>query len=209
MLNNERATYLIKLSDTGSKLKWIYNSIVLLLNLIRILPHLILFSLYKRRRYMILSDTTTVKNMILLLIFDKHYRNLFYYRVGNVKYFFKWILQEDKSFHIPVKLEMGKCARIVHSQSTFLNAKSIGDYFVCYHNVTIGTASLYRNNKPEIGNNVTIYTGAVVVGEITIGDNVNIGANSVIVKNVPSDCTVIGSPARIIKLKGKQVDILL
>lgn len=208
MVNSERPPYLLKLSDTGSRFKWVYNSIILVLNFIRVLPHLLVFSLHKEKS-LILSDTKTVKNLILLLIFEKHYRNLFYYRVGNIKYLFKWLLQEDKSLHIPVRLDIGRCARFVHNQSTFLNAKSIGDYFVCYHNVTIGTASLERNNKPEIGNNVTIYTGAVIVGEITIGDNVNIGANTVIVKDVPSDCTVIGSPARIIKLKGSQVDIPL
>ncbi|RZK06767.1 MAG: serine acetyltransferase [Flavobacterium sp.] len=147
--------------------------------------------------------------MILLLIFEKQYRNLFYFRVGNSKYFFKWLLQEDRSLRIPVRMTIGKYARFVHNQSTFLNAKSIGDYFVCYHNVTIGTASLDSDNKPEIGHNVTIFTGAVVVGEITIGDNVKIGANSVIVKNVPANCTVIGSPARIIRLNGQRVDIPL
>lgn len=46
-------------------------------------------------------------------------------------------------------------------------------------------------------------------GGVKIGDNVNIGANSVVVKDVPSNTTVIGNPARIVKLNGKKVDIPL
>lgn len=53
--------------------------------------------------------------------------------------------------------------------------------------------------KPTIGNNVTIYAGAVVVGGVSVGDNVVIGANAVVVKDVPSNVVVVGVPAKIIK----------
>ena len=72
--------------------------------------------------------------------------------------------------------------------------------------ITIG------NNKgdvPTIGNNVSIGCGAVIVGGIVVGDNVNIGTNCVIVKNVPSNCTVVGNPAYIVKLNGERVCIKL
>ena len=52
---------------------------------------------------------------------------------------------------------------------------------------------------PVIGNNVTIYTGAIVVGGIHIGDNAVIGAGAVVVKDVPANTTVVGQPMRIIK----------
>ena len=51
----------------------------------------------------------------------------------------------------------------------------------------------------SIGNNVTIYTGAIVVGGIHIGNNVKIGAGAVVVKDVPNNCTVVGNPMRIIR----------
>lgn len=71
--------------------------------------------------------------------------------------------------------------------------------------VTIGSDGRKHNTKPTIGNNVTIYTGAVVVGEITIGDNVKIAANTVVIKSVPSNCTVAGNPAYIVKRDGQKV----
>ena len=52
---------------------------------------------------------------------------------------------------------------------------------------------------PIIGNNVSIGSGAVVVGPITIGDNVIIGANSYVDKDVPSNVVVAGSPAKVIR----------
>lgn len=56
---------------------------------------------------------------------------------------------------------------------------------------------------------VTVGCGAVIVGDILIGDNVTIGANSVVLKNVPSNCTVVGNPARIVRLNGEKVNIKL
>lgn len=54
---------------------------------------------------------------------------------------------------------------------------------------------------PTIGNNVTIYAGAKVFGKITIGDDVVIGANAVVTKDIPSHSMVAGVPAKIIKTR--------
>lgn len=200
--------YFVQLSDNGSKMKLLYNLIILFFRMFTVIPHLLVFAFHAKKED-ILSDTGTVKNLILSLVFAKQYRNLFYYRIGNVKYFFKWLLPEDHTLHVPVSMKLGKSALFVHNNSSYLNAKSIGDYFVCYHHVTLGTNKRDCDEKPTIGNNVTICTGAVVVGGITVGDCVTIGANAVIVKNIPTGATVIGNPARIIKLNGKRVDIPL
>ena len=66
-----------------------------------------------------------------------------------------------------------------------------------------------KTGAPLIGDNVRIMTGATVFGSITIGDNVTIGANSVVNKDVPSGCTVVGNPARIVKQGGEKVDLAL
>lgn len=55
--------------------------------------------------------------------------------------------------------------------------------------------------RPIIGNNVKIYANSLILGGITIGDNVIIGAASVVLKSVPDNCTVVGNPARIVKQK--------
>ena len=93
---------------------------------------------------------------------------------------------------------------IHHGFSTVIFAEKMGKNCQIWHGVTIG-----RNRKdrcPRIGNYVKIYANNVVVGDIDIGDNVIIGAGSVVTKNVPSNCTVVGNPARIIKKDGKRVD---
>ncbi len=70
--------------------------------------------------------------------------------------------------------------------------------------VTIGTKD--NNGYPHIGDNVIITSGAKVLGNIKIGNNVTIGANAVVIKDVPDNCVVGGVPAHIIKRDGKRVD---
>lgn len=205
---HDQHIYFVELSDNGSKMKLCYHLLILALRFITIVPHLLVFAFHSDKK-LILSDTATVKNMILSLVFARQYRNLFYHRIGNIKYFFKWMLPEDRTLDIPGSMKLGKTALFIHNTSSFLNAERIGDYFVCYHHVTLGTNRLGGKRKPVIGNNVMVCTGAVVVGGITIGDNVIIGANAVVVKDVPANCTVIGSPARIVKQNGVRVDIPL
>lgn len=93
-----------------------------------------------------------------------------------------------------------------HAFNTFLNAKKIGCHFRCYYNVTVGQKG---GKIPTIGNNVTISCGASVLGDVVVGDNVNIGAGCVVVNNVPDNCTVIGNPAVIVKKDGIKVRIPL
>lgn len=84
----------------------------------------------------------------------------------------------------------------------------IGRNCVLFHNVTLGgTGKHHRKRHPTLGDNVYVGTGAILLGPITVSDNVRIGANSFIVmRDVPSDCTVAGTPARIIKRNGDRVD---
>lgn len=94
---------------------------------------------------------------------------------------------------------------IQHGHSTIIHAKSIGAHCQVWQNVTIGK-SRPGGGLPEIGNDVMIFTGAVVLGEIKIGDNVVIGANAVVTKSVPNNCTVAGNPAMIIRENGVRVN---
>lgn len=143
--------------------------------------------------------------LISLLFQNKEFRNVFYYRIGPLAQFASAFLRENQTLHIMTK-EIGRGLIVVHGDSTYINAKRIGDN--CYVNqcVTIGVVG---TDAPVIGNDVRVATGAIVLGKITIGDHVNIGAGAVVVKNVPDNCTVVGNPARIIKKDGQRVDLKL
>jgi len=72
----------------------------------------------------------------------------------------------------------------------------IGDDCTLYHSVTLGGTSWEKGKRhPTLGNNVVIGAGAKILGPLTIGNNARVGSNSVVVKNVPNDATVVGIPA--------------
>jgi serine O-acetyltransferase len=76
----------------------------------------------------------------------------------------------------------------------------IGDDVIIYQQVTLGGVSTSKGKRhPTIENNVVVGAGAKVLGNITIGENSKVGANSVVVKDVPSNSTAIGIPAKVIK----------
>jgi serine O-acetyltransferase len=82
----------------------------------------------------------------------------------------------------------------------------IGDYVTLFQGVTLGGTGKERGKRhPTLGNHVVVGAGAKILGGIMIGDNVKIGANSVVLKNVPPNSTVIGVPARIIKTQGERL----
>jgi len=82
----------------------------------------------------------------------------------------------------------------------------IGDYVTLFQGVTLGGTGKERGKRhPTLGNHVVVGAGAKILGGITIGDNVKIGANSVVLKSVPANSTVIGVPARVIKTQGERL----
>ena len=86
----------------------------------------------------------------------------------------------------------------------------MGDDVLLYQGSTLGGTGIVKGKRhPTIGNNVVIGAGAKVLGNIIIGNNSYIGANAVVVKDVPSNSTVVGVPGRITKQDGKKMDISL
>lgn len=169
------------------------------------IPHL-LFYMFTSKRKLIKSDIGGGKKLIYHLVYDKAYRNVFYYRLGKIHFLFSWLLPRCSYTRINQNMSIGEDFYMEHAFNTFLNAKRIGSHFRCYHNVTVGQKG---GKIPTIGNYVTISCGASVLGDVVVGNNVNIGAGCVVVKNVPDNCTVIGNPAVIVKKDGIKVRIPL
>ena len=75
----------------------------------------------------------------------------------------------------------------------------IGDDVTLYHGVTLGGTSWNKGRRhPTLGSNVVVGAGAKILGPITVGERVRVGANSVVVKDVAADRTVVGVPGRIV-----------
>ena len=75
----------------------------------------------------------------------------------------------------------------------------VGDDVTLYHGVTLGGTSWNKGKRhPTLANGVVIGAGAKILGPITLGERVRVGANSVVVKDVPADRTVVGVPGRIV-----------
>ena len=108
---------------------------------------------------------------------------------------------------IGIRPKIGKNLRFAHFQGVIIgNEVEIGDNCILYQQVTLGQKEngLEGYGKdPKLGNNVIVFAGAKVVGKIKVGDNAIIGANSVVIKDVPNDCNAVGIPA-VIKERRKK-----
>jgi serine O-acetyltransferase len=157
-----------------------------------------------------LSSLPKWRGLVWLLWRYREFRNLFYYRIkmeGRV--ITRILLEFAQLFYKPkdslyIKTHsIGEGFFIQHGDCTGIGAQSVGKNFWVNQQVTVGYSN--DNDRPIIGDNVHITAGAKVFGKITIGDNVIIGANAVVQKDVPSNCTVVGVPAYIIKRDGIKV----
>lgn len=137
------------------------------------------------------------------------YRSLLLFRLGNIGMLLRGIVPHQRSTYFVTESNcIGKGLILQHGYSSILFPESMGENCQVWHNVTIGR-SHDRSPRPVIGNNVRICTGSFVLGGIKVGDNVTIGAGTLLVKDVPDNCVVCGNPAYIIKQDGKKVRIKL
>lgn len=95
---------------------------------------------------------------------------------------------------------IGKNLFIDHGMGVVIGETAeIGENVTIYHGVTLGGVSLNKGKRhPTIGNNVVIGSGSKILGPFKVGDNAKIGSNSVVVKEVPENATVVGIPGRIV-----------
>ena len=101
---------------------------------------------------------------------------------------------------LPSSAEIGGGLVISHVGGVVLHHRAvIGKNCDLSHQVTVGTAGLGRTGVPRIGDNVSIGAGAVLIGDIQVGDGARVAANSLVNRDVPPGATVMGVPAKIVK----------
>ena len=172
-------------------------------------PHLILYAISKNKK-LIESDVSVLKkklsiriNTIFGVLFFLHnnpyFRVVFYHRLGPISsLFIEWIRPGSSTFIISKTTIIDSGFNLVHPYSTIINAEHIGKNFNFRHCTTLGN-KLNDNRRPFIGDNVTLGASVTIIGDIKIGNNVIIGAGSVVTKNVEENTIAVGNPARIIK----------
>lgn len=195
-----------------AKLIWLW------VNMWRILPSLLAYRVSGQRPVIRRDLGRWIKGPVVklpawlafcwVMLYSPEFRNLFYYRLKRTSTVLscclKPFLAEVNTLFIFAG-EIGPGLYIQHGFSTIISADKIGEDCWINQQVTIGYTSK-SDRSPVIGDRVTINAGAKVLGDLTVGDDSIIGANAVVVKNVPPKCTVVGVPARIIRRDGVRVD---
>jgi serine O-acetyltransferase len=106
---------------------------------------------------------------------------------------------------LPCETKIGRRFKIEHFGGIIVSGDAVfGDDVLIRNGVTVGLRSTGRRGSPFIGNRVDIGAGAKLLGGITVGDDVVIGANAVVIEDVPSNSVAVGIPARILARRGIQ-----
>jgi len=122
----------------------------------------------------------------------------------------RWISQRaarKTNIEIHPGATIGKGFFIDHGTGVIIGETTvIGDNVTLYQGVTLGgTGKETGKRHPTLQDNVMISAGAKILGSITIGENSKVGAGSVVIRDVPPNCTVVGVPGRIVRRNNKRI----
>jgi serine O-acetyltransferase len=116
---------------------------------------------------------------------------------------FKWV-EWTCGISLPYTVKLGRRVRIWHHGGMILHAQSIGDDVQIRQNTTFGIARRDKLHElPIIEDRVEIGCGVAILGSLTVGHDSVIGANAVVLKDVPPHCLAVGVPAKVIKIEPK------
>lgn len=152
-------------------------------------------------RYAIFNHT---RQMLVLIILGQYFLRVpvvgrFFSRA--IEYFVRIYFSSD----ISCAASIPKSVRFIHGHDIVIGAKSvIGERCKIFNGVTLGNkdTEFGSDNQPVIGCDCVISTGAKVLGGVHIGDRSIVGANAVVIEDVPADSIAVGVPAKILNRKG-------
>ena len=157
------------------------------------------------------------RSVLEVILLYPGFHILVYHRIAHWLYqhkrFFlaRWVSQHGRrrtGIEIHPGATIGRCLFIDHGMGiVFGETTVIGDNCTIYHGVTLGgTGKDTGKRHPTLGNNVLIGAGTKVLGPVYIGDNARIGAGSVVLCNLPANCTAVGVPAEVVRINNKAVN---
>ena len=152
------------------------------------------------------------KSTLEVILTYSGFHSILFHRINHVLWkahvpffprFFSQVARLITGIEIHPGAKIGKGFFIDHGMGVVIGETTeIGENVLLYQGVTLGGTGKEKGKRhPTLGNNVVVGTGAKVLGAITIGDNVKIGANSVVLHSVPQNSIVVGVPGRVIKKK--------
>ena len=161
------------------------------------------------------------KSLLSIILTYPGVKAVFFHQISN--FFYKAgfdliarIISQTIRFFTGIEIhpgaKIGKNLFIDHGMGVVIGETSeIGDNVTIYHNVTLGGSSpsidserqRHEKRHPTIGHDVVIGSGAQIIGPIKVGNNSRIAANAVVVKDVPENATMVGIPAKAVKLENK------
>ena len=167
-----------------------------------------IFSDIKRQVENIKRSDPAARNTLSIILLYPSIHAIFFYRIAHFLnnlhlYFLARLISQITRFFTGIEIHpgatIGKGLFIDHGMGVVIGETTIiKDDVKMYHGVTLGGRGNETGKRhPTTGNNVEIGAGAKVLGAIEIGDNVRIGANSVVLQNVPSNRIAVGIPAKI------------
>ncbi len=185
-----------------------------------VLIMVIVWLLYRRELKAARDRDPAARNDFEILLLYSGFHAIVLYRLAHkllsfkIPFFPRLISQIGRFFtgiEIHPGAQIGTGLFIDHGMGVVVGETSIiGNNVTLFQGVTLGgTGKEQGKRHPTIRNNVVIGTGAKVLGNITVGDNSYVGANAVVIKDVPPNSTVVGVPGRITKQEGKKIDVTL
>ena len=169
----------------------------------------------------IIDRDPAAKSKLSLILTYPGVKAIFFHKIANFFAIAKFdlvarIISQFSRFltgiEIHPKAKIGKNLFIDHGMGVVIGETSeIGDNVTIYHAVTLGGSSpsidserqRHEKRHPTIGDDVVIGSGAQIIGPVIVGKNARIAANAVVVKDVPESATMVGIPAKAVKLENK------
>lgn len=154
----------------------------------------------------VMKNDPAARTKLEVLLLYQSIHVLIFYRIAHVLYkiklfFLARLISQLGRFFTGIEIhpgaKIGKGLFIDHGMGVVIGETAeIGDNVTIYHGVTLGGTGKDKGKRhPTVGNNVIIGCGAKILGPISIGDGAKIGANSVVLKDVPKGKTAVGIPA--------------